>query len=121
MRRHRTTTAALLVAASLALTGCSTDSSNQATPEPAATVTVTAPPEPEPLTEGETVAQCTLAVSESAPGWDDWNINLGKWKDDPRTPAVCKTLDNLAYHGAYLDGLELAAACGTPEALPGRC
>lgn len=121
MRTTPAVAAALIAAAMLLTAGCSGSSDTaEAKPRPTTTVTTTAPA-PEPLTEEETTAQCTQAVAEAAPGWDDWNIDLENWKNDPRTPEVCKTLDNLAYNGAYLDGLDTAAACGTPDALPGRC
>ena len=122
--RTRTVTAGLLLAG-LLLTGCGTssDSGTDNKPAPApATITAAAPaPEPAPLTEEETIEQCTTAVAEAAPGWDDWNIDLAGWEDDPRTPGVCKTLRAADFLGALTDGLDTAAACGTPEALPGKC
>jgi hypothetical protein len=133
MRTHTTTTTALLLTAGLLLTGCSSDSSTaDAKPEPTKTETTTAAapaPEPAPLTKEETTEQCTNAVADAAPSWDDWNIDLAGWEDDPRTPEVCKPLvdeefpprGNRAFQDALIDGLELAAACGTPDALPGRC
>ena len=120
--RTRTVTAGLLLAG-LLLTGCGTssDSGTDNKPAPAPATVTAAAPEPAPLTEEETIEQCTTAVAEAAPGWDDWNIDLAGWEDDPRTPRVCKTLRAADFLGALTDGLDTAAACGTPEALPGKC
>ena len=106
--RHTTT---LLAAALLALTGCSSD----AEPEKAA-VTATPPTVTPSLSRAETTRLCTVAVSEAAPSWDDWNFDFGAWQDDPRTPAVCQGLTdkeipsrgNRDFMGALLAGLELA-------------
>ncbi|MFD4142467.1 hypothetical protein [Streptomyces sp. NPDC058572] len=121
MRDTAIITTALLIAG-LTL-GCSSNDKDDAKPEEAtpkapATVTATAT---QVLSEEEISQQCTDAVAEAAPGWDDWNLDIAGWKDDPKTPEVCKTLDNLAFHQAFIDGLNIAAACDTPAALPGKC
>lgn len=108
----RRTTTTVLLAAVLALAGCSSD----AEPEKV-TATVTATPTVSPsLSRAETTRLCTDAVAEAAPGWTDWNFNPGAWQDDPRTPAVCQGLadkdipsrGNRDFMGALLAGLELA-------------
>jgi hypothetical protein len=107
-------TAALLACLLLPLAGCSSGGE----PEKK-TVTVTATPTPTAapsLSRAETARLCSVAVSEAAPGWDDWNFDLGSWQDDPRTPEVCKGLadaewpprGNRAFQDALIDGLELA-------------
>lgn len=105
-------TAALL--ACLLLAGCSSGGELE---KPAVTVTATKAPTVVPsLSHAETARLCSVAVSEAAPGWDDWNINLASWQDDPRTPEVCKGLadkefpprGNRAFQDAFIDGLELA-------------
>lgn len=104
----------ILLACLLTLTGCSADRE----PEKAA-VTVTATPTPTAtpsLSQAETARLCSVAVSEAAPGWDDWNFDLGSWQDDPRTPEACQGLadevipsrGNRAFQDALIDGLELA-------------
>lgn len=121
--RIRTAAAALTAAALLPLTACSSSDTTDAkpkasTPETSATVTATAT---QVLSEEEISQQCTDAVAEAAPGWDDWNLDVADWKDDPKTPEVCKSLDSLDFHIAYVEGLDIAAACDTPAALPGKC
>jgi hypothetical protein len=62
--------------------------------------------------------QCSTAVSEAAPDWEDWNYSPGGWQDDPRTPEVCLGLadevnpprGNRAFREAFREGLELADA-----------
>ena len=104
----------ILLAALLALTGCSSD----AEPEKEA-VTVTATPSPTAtpsLSQAETARLCSLAVSEAAPSWETWNFDLGSWQDDPRTPEACQPLadeefpsrGNRAFQDALIDGMELA-------------
>lgn len=103
---------AVLLACLLALTGCSSGGE----PEKAVTVTATPAPVTPSLSQAETARLCSVAVSEAAPGWDDWNFDLGSWEDDPRTPEVCKGLadeewpprGNRAFQDALIDGLELA-------------
>lgn len=108
-------TAILLAAACLALAGCSSGGE----PEKE-TVTVTATSTPPPatpsLSQVETARLCSVAVSEAAPEWDDWNFDPGGWQDDPRTPEVCLGLadeewpprGNRAFMDALIAGLELA-------------
>lgn len=122
----RTTTAAVLAVAALALTACgssddSGDSGGDKAGEPATSTSATASAsaetstEPE-LSEDELKAQCSDAVAAAAPGWDDWNIDLGNWQNDPRTPEICKGLaneefpprGNRAFQDALIDGLEIA-------------
>jgi len=110
------TAATLILALGLAACGSSDD-------KPAAkpTVTATTPATPTPtatpsLSQAETSRQCSVAVSEAAPGWEDWNFSPGGWQDDPRTPAVCQGLadeefpprGNRAFMDALIQGLELA-------------
>lgn len=105
-------TTVLLAAALLALTGCSSGGE----PEGRVTVTATPPPATPSLSAAETARLCSVAVSEAAPGWEDWNFDLGAWQEDPRTPEVCKGLadeefpprGNRAFQDALIDGLELA-------------
>lgn len=77
--------------------------------------------DPEPLTEEEAIEQCTDAIAEAAPEWDDWTVDVDGWENDPETPEVCKSLETLDYMDAFTEGLDIAAACGTLDALPGRC
>lgn len=114
MRRTATT---ILLATVLALTGTACSSSDDdgkpAAKKPAATRTVTATPS---LSQEETARLCSVAVSEAAPGWDDWNFSPGGWQDDPRTPDICHNLadeefpprGNRAFMDALIDGLEMA-------------
>ena len=123
MRARTTVALAAALTAGLLLAACSNHASAGAnskasTPKPAPTVTATAT---QVLSEEEISQQCTDAVAEAAPEWDDWNLDLEGWKDDPKTPEACKTLDNLAFNSAYIKGLDIAAACDTPAALPGKC
>ncbi|MFF8482349.1 hypothetical protein [Streptomyces antibioticus] len=110
----RHTTAILLLAASLALAGCSSGSQPEA-----ATDTTTTPVTPSvtpSLSHAEIMRQCSIAVSEAAPGWEDWNYSPGGWPDDPRTPEVCLGLvdevnaprGNRAYGEAFREGLAMA-------------
>ncbi len=107
-------TTVLLTAAALALAGCSSSSESEpAKAKATATVTVTATPS---LSHDETMRLCSVAVAEAAPGWDDWNFDLGGWQDDPRTPEACQPLadedfpprGNRAFQDALIDGLEMA-------------
>jgi hypothetical protein len=106
-------TTVLLAVAALALAGCSSGGEPEAK---TVTVTATPPPATPSLSQSETARLCSVAVSEAAPGWDDWNIELGGWEDDPRTPEVCKGLadeewpprGNRAFQDAWIDGLQLA-------------
>lgn len=112
---RRTTTA--LLAAVLALAGCSSSGSDESatskTPSATAAATVTASPS---LSRGETMRLCSVAVSEAAPGWEDWNFPPGEWSDDPRTPKECQQLKddedptrgNRDFMEALIDGLEIA-------------
>ncbi|KAA0935126.1 hypothetical protein [Streptomyces apricus] len=119
MRHTAIITTALLIAG--LTVGCSSNDKNDAKPEaatPKAPASVTAT---QVLSEEEISQQCTDAVAEAAPGWEDWNLDIAGWKDATETPEVCKSLDNLAFHQAFIDGLDIAAACDTPAALPGKC
>jgi hypothetical protein len=116
---RRTTTVLLCATATLALAGtaCSSgsdgDDGKPAAKKPAATKTVAASPS---LSRTETARQCSLAVSEEAPEWEDWSFSPGGWQDDPRTPDVCQGLadvenpprGNREFMAALIDGLELA-------------
>jgi hypothetical protein len=109
----RRTTLAALAAACLALAGCSSGGSE---PEKTVTVTSTPPPATPSLSQAETARLCSVAVSEAAPEWEDWNFDAGEWPDDPRTPEVCLGLvdeenpprGNREFMTALIDGLELA-------------
>lgn len=112
---RRTTTAILACLLLAGVAGCSDDSRDdpvEAKPS-TATATVTATPS---LSQAETARLCSVAVAEAAPGWEDWNFDLGGWVEDPRTPAVCKGLadekfpprGNRAFQDALIDGLEIA-------------
>ncbi|MEW2267882.1 hypothetical protein [Streptomyces sp. NPDC047868] len=113
---RRTTTVLLCTAATIALAGCSSGSDREdqkpAAKKPNAT-TATASPS---LSRDETARQCSLAVAEAAPAWEDWSFSPGGWQDDPRTPDVCQGLadvenpprGNREFMAALLDGLELA-------------
>lgn len=109
--RHTT---ALLTAACLLLAGCSSGGGEPS--KETVTVTSTPPPATPSLSQAETARLCSVAVSKAAPGWDDWDFDLGSWEEDPRTPAVCKGLadekfpprGNRAFQDALIDGLELA-------------
>ncbi|MFE1205660.1 hypothetical protein ACFW5V_28650 [Streptomyces sp. NPDC058762] len=116
---RRTTTAALLAvaAACLAVAGCTNSSNDEPTAKATATVTTTAPPTPTmSLSQEEIARQCSTAVAEAAPEWEDWNYSPGGWQDDPRTPEVCLGLadeefpprGNRAFMDALIDGLEMA-------------
>lgn len=118
--RIGTITATVVSVLALVLSGCSSDGGD-GKPEPAAssnpTVTVPATPTATPsLSQAETARQCSVAVAEAAPGWEDWNFDVGGWQDDPRTPEVCLGLadeefpprGNRAFEDALIDGLELA-------------
>ncbi|MFD5016921.1 hypothetical protein [Streptomyces chartreusis] len=121
MRHTAIITAALLITGLTA--GCSSNDKDDAKPEAAppkapATVNATAT---QVLSEEQISQQCTDAVAEAAPGWDDWDLDIAGWKDDPKTPQVCKALDNVDFNLALFEGLNIAAACDTPAALPGKC
>lgn len=112
--RHTTI---LLAAACLALAGCSSGGDSDASSKPTTTATAAPTPSVTPsLSQAEIADQCTAAVAEAAPGWDDWDIDLANWQDDPRTPEECKGLadeefpprGNRAFQDAWIDGLELA-------------
>lgn len=111
--RH-TTTALLLAALALAGAGCSNGNDGDGKAAAPAKTTVTATPT---LSQAETKRQCSVAVAEAAPDWDDWNYdNLGEWQDDPRTPDVCQGLadkdypprGNREFQDALIDGLDMA-------------
>lgn len=106
----RTTTALLVLALACAgSAGCSSSGEPAADSRPTAPVTVTATATAtEVATEEEIIEQCTDAVAEAAPGWDDWSVKVEGWKSDPRTPEVCKSLENLDYMDALIDGLNAA-------------
>ncbi|KQW06950.1 hypothetical protein [Streptomyces sp. Root369] len=113
----RRTTAALLAAACLALAGCSSGGEpEKKTVTVTATTRPTTPAATPALSRADTKRQCSGAVAEAAPGWDDWNFDPGDWADDPRTPAVCRgltdeddpTQGNRDFMGALLDGLGMA-------------
>lgn len=110
---RRTTTVLLLAAVLTAgAVGCS-DSEPDKQAKATATATVTATPS---LSQAETKRLCSVAVSEEAPGWEDWNFSPGAWQDDPRTPDVCQGLadeefpprGNREFMAALIDGLEMA-------------
>ncbi|WP_062644394.1 hypothetical protein [Streptomyces maremycinicus] len=121
--RTASTALAAALTAGLLLGACSSSDSTDGeakadTPKPAETVTATAT---KLLSEEEISQQCTDAVADAAPGWNDWNLDFAGYKDNPQVPEVCKGLDTLAFSDAYVEGLDVAAACDTPAALPGRC
>lgn len=111
MRRTATTLLALLLTGTAV--SCSSSGDDKPEAKPRATVTATATPS---LSPAETKRQCTAAVAEAAPGWEDWNFSPGAWSDDPRTPKVClglvdeddPTQGNRDYMEALLDGLKIA-------------
>jgi len=114
MRTSTTIASTLILAFSLAACGSSDD---KPAAKPTATVTTTAAPTAMPsLSQAETARLCSVAVSEAAPGWEDWNYSPGGWQDDPRTPEVCQGLadeefpprGNRAFMDALIDGLEMA-------------
>jgi hypothetical protein len=114
MNTTATRTAATLILA-LSLAACGSDDKPDA--KPTVTVTTTATPTAMPsLSQAETARLCSVAVSEAAPGWEDWNYSPGEWQDDPRTPQVCQGLadeefpprGNRAFMDALIDGLEMA-------------
>lgn len=115
--RTRLTPAVLAVLA-LSAAGCSSDGGGDGKPDrPAATRTVTAKPTATPsLSQAEVSRQCSAAVAEAAPGWEDWNVSPGDWQDDPRTPEECLPLadeenpprGNRAFLDAFIAGLENA-------------
>ncbi len=120
--RTRTTTAGVLAVLALTLTACSSsdNASTDSKPKPApstANATASAEPSTTPtLSEDEIKQQCTEAIAEAAPSWDDWNYNPGAWQDDPRTPDECLPLadeevparGNRAFMAALVAGLEMA-------------
>lgn len=116
----RRTTILLALAACLALAGCSS-SDDEPSATATETVTATATPAVTPssapsLSQAETASQCTDAITEAAPSWEDWNYSPGGWQDDPRTPEVCQGLadeenppaGNRAFMDALIAGLEMA-------------
>ncbi|GAA3108363.1 hypothetical protein ACFQ0X_43805 [Streptomyces rectiviolaceus] len=113
---RRTTTALLATCLALGVAGCSGSDGDGKAAAPAKT-TVTATPTATPsLSQAEIKRQCSVAVAEAAPEWDDWNFNTGKWQDDPRTPDVCQGLadkenrprGNREFMDALIDGLDMA-------------
>ncbi|MEW2187798.1 hypothetical protein AB0900_31405 [Streptomyces cellulosae] len=116
--RIRTTTTGVLAVLVLTLTACSgSDRDGDKAGVPATSTATSADPSTEPsLNVEEIKQQCTEAVAEAAPGWDEWNVDPGGWQDDPRTPEVCLALadeevpsrGNLAYMDALIAGLEMA-------------
>lgn len=113
--RATTITATVVAVLAVGLAGCSSGSDDK--PAAKATKTVTATPTAAPsLSQAETASQCTAAVAEAAPGWEDWSYSPGGWQDDPRTPQVCLGLadednpprGNRAFMAALIDGLEMA-------------
>jgi hypothetical protein len=114
---HRTTTALLAAALLLAgaAVGCSSSGDDKADAKPRATATVTATATPS-LSRDEIKRQCSDAVAEAAPDWEDWNFAPGAWADDPRTPKVCQGLKdeefpprgNREFMSALIDGLNVA-------------
>lgn len=112
----RTTTAVLATALLLgAAVGCSSSGDGEAEAKPRATATVTATAAPS-LSPAEIKRQCSAAVAEAAPGWEDWSFSPGEWADDPRTPKVCLGLKdeefpprgNREFLAALIDGLNAA-------------
>ncbi|MGA5843518.1 hypothetical protein [Streptomyces pseudogriseolus] len=114
-----TTTAVAGVVLALTLTACSSsDDGDDAKAETPATssATTTAPSTAPSLSEDEIKSQCSEAVAEAAPAWEDWNFSPGAWQDDPRTPEVCHGLadeenpprGNRAFMDALIAGLEMA-------------
>ncbi|MEU0656089.1 hypothetical protein ABZ485_28125 [Streptomyces albogriseolus] len=109
----RTTTAGILAVLALTLTACGSSDGDKAG-APATSTAASADPSTEPSLSIK--QQCTEAVAEAAPGWDDWNYSPGGWQDDPRTPAECLPLadeevpsrGNRAFMDALIAGLELA-------------
>jgi len=119
---HRTITAVLLTAtACLALAGCSSSSDDEPQAKTTETATASATPTTAPtttptLSQDEAIDQCSEAIAEAAPSWDDWNYSPGNWQNDPRTPEVCQALadetnpprGNRAFMQALTAGLEMA-------------
>ena len=111
--RHTTTATLLTVLLAGAAVGCTSDGDDKPEAQPRATLTASATPS---LSPAETKQQCSTAIAEAAPGWDDWNFDPGAWSDDPRTPEVCQglvneddpTQGNRDYMEALLDGLKVA-------------
>jgi len=117
LMRIRTTTAAVLAVLALTLTACGSSDDSKPTAKATEIITATTTPTALPsLSQEETSRLCSVAVSEAAPGWDDWNFSPGGWQDDPRTPEICKGLaddefpprGNRAFQDALIDGLEIA-------------
>lgn len=116
--RIRTTTTGVLAVLVLTLTACGgSDSDGDKAGAPATSTAASADPSTEPsLSVEEIKQQCTDAVAEAAPGWDDWNYSPGGWQDDPRTPEECLPLadeevpsrGNRAFMDALIAGLEMA-------------
>ncbi|MDX3398433.1 hypothetical protein [Streptomyces sp. ME01-18h] len=113
----RRTIAILTAAACLTLGACSDSPDNEPSAKTTETVTATVTPAASPsLSQAEIMRQCSIAVSEAAPGWEDWSYSPGGWQDDPQTPEVCLGLvdevnpprGNRAYGEAFREGLEMA-------------
>ncbi|WP_225636574.1 hypothetical protein [Streptomyces solaniscabiei] len=110
----RTSAAIIMLAAGLSLAGCSSSSDDEpsANAETTATVTATVTSTATPsLSQAEILRQRSIAVSEAAPDWEDWNYSPGGWQDDPRTPEVCLGL---------ADEVNPPRAIGRSERLSGR-
>lgn len=115
--RTRTTTVTVLAVLALTLTACSSDDGDDSAKPAASSSTASTTPSTGPsLSADEIKQQCTDAVAEAAPQWEDWNFNTGAWQDDPRTPTECLPLadeknpprGNRAFMDALIDGLEMA-------------
>lgn len=113
---NRATIAVLALLLAGGAVGCSSSEADktEAEAKPSTTaVTETATPS---LSPAETKRQCSAAVAEAAPGWEDWSFSPGKWADDPRTPKVCLGLKdeqfpprgNREFLAALIDGLNAA-------------
>ncbi|MGA5670044.1 hypothetical protein ACPCTG_31755 [Streptomyces pseudogriseolus] len=120
--RIRTTTAGAILAVLALTASCgSNDGDGDAKPAPATSATTAdgTPSTEASLSEDDLdllKTQCSDAIAEAAPSWDDWNYNPGTWQDDPRTPEECLPLaddevpsrGNRAFMDALVDGLEIA-------------
>ena len=120
--RIRTTTAGSILAVLALTTACGSNEGADAKPAPATTTATAADATPSTeASRSETdldllKTQCSDAIAEAAPSWDDWNYNPGTWQDDPRTPEECLPLadgevpsrGNRAFMDALVDGLEIA-------------
>lgn len=114
--RIRTTTVGLVAVLSFTLTACGSSDDNDDKAGPAPTTASAEPSTGPSLSEDEIKQECTEAIAEAAPAWDDWNYSPGGWQDDPRTPDVCLGLadeesparGNRAFMDALIAGLEMA-------------